>query len=448
MVDRVAWTPVQRMAADSCPGVLRPHLAADGVLARLRVPGGVLPVSALQGLGTIAAELGDGHLGLTSRGNLQIRGIAPDKIGALEALLGGLGLLPHPTHERVRNIIASPLSGRGPQSVEDIDPLVTELDTALCARPDLVALPGRFLIGLDDGTGDIAGEKPDVLAVAVRPGRFEVRTFGSANAVEVGRARLVEAVLTAATAFLAERARQDSRAWRVNELPGAAEAMIAALVEGGFALSLGFPMSAAVGAAGIPVPGLIEQGDGRLAVCAVVPLGILNSEQMDALIACGELAADPDLVESAELDGLEFGDAVREGSLGLADSPLRVTPWRRVVVRDLELPAALAAQELLAAVGLVLEPDDAWVRITACAGKPGCAKSRTDVQADARAFAAISPPQGTLVHWAGCERACGTPHGAMALLAEEGGYRVAGELDGELDGADRAAATSAGIVVK
>ncbi len=433
MVDRVAWTPVQRVAADSCPGVLRPHLAADGVLARLRVPGGVLSSAALQGLRSVAADLGDGGLGLTSRGNLQIRGIAPDRIEVLEERLGGLGLLPHPTHERVRNIIASPLSGRGPHSVEDVDPLVTELDTALCARPDLVALPGRFLIGLDDGTGDMAGEEPDVLAVAVRPGRFEVRTFGAANAVEVGRARLVEAVLAAATAFLAERTRQESRAWRVNELPGAAEAMITALAEAGFVVSPG----RSSGAAEIPVPGLIEQGDGRLAVCAVVPLGILNSEQMDALIACGELAADPELVESAELDGLE-------DVLESADSPLRVTPWRRVVVRDLELPAALAAQELLAAVGLVVEPDDAWVRITACAGKPGCAKSRTDVQADARAFAAISAPRGALLHWAGCERGCGTPHGAVALLAEEDGYRVAGELDA----ADRDAAASSGIVVK
>ena len=136
MVDRVAWTPVQRVAADSCPGVLRPHLAADGVLARLRVPGGVLSSAALQGLRSVAADLGDGGLGLTSRGNLQIRGIAPDRIEVLEERLGGLGLLPHPTHERVRNIIASPLSGRGPHSVEDVDPLVTELDTALCARPD------------------------------------------------------------------------------------------------------------------------------------------------------------------------------------------------------------------------------------------------------------------------------------------------------------------------
>jgi precorrin-3B synthase len=438
VVDRVAWTPVQRVAADSCPGVLRPHLAADGALVRLRVPGGAVAISALKGLRAAAAELGDGRLGLTSRGNLQVRGIAPDKVGGLEALLGGLGLLPHPTHDRVRNIIASPLSGRGPQSVEDVDPLVTALDAALCARPDLIALPGRFLVGLDDGTGDIAGEEPDVLALAVRPGRFEVRPFGAANGVRVGRARVVEAVLAAATAFLAERAKQDSRAWRVNELPGAAEAMVAALAGAGFAAS----PNSSLGEPGAPLPGLTEQGDGRFAVCAVVPLGILDGEQMDALAACAELAADPDLVDGGELDGLEFGDA--QEAAGLADSPLRVTVWRRVVVRDLELPAALAAQELLAAVGLVVGPEEAWVRITACAGRPGCAKSRADVQADARAFAARGAARGPLVHWAGCERGCGTPHGAVALLAEENGYRVAGELGV----ADRDAAASWGIVVK
>lgn len=407
--------PVQRATADSCPGVLRPHLAADGALARFRAPGGELPTAALRGLAEVSADLADGDLGLTSRGNMQVRGVPPEKVALLETRLEALGLLPHPTHERVRNILASPLSGLAFSSIDDVCGLVGELDTGLCGRVDLSELPGRFLFGLDDGTGDITGEEPDVLVVAVQPGRYEVRPSGASSGVVLGRAQVVEAALLAATAFLAERARQQSQAWRVNELAGGAEAMVDALVEAGFeSAQTGFlPVTAQ-----IPEPGLIEQREGRFSVCAVVPLGILNGEQLEALAACCELASDDELTGLELLEGVEGSEA----------TPLRITPWRRVIIRDLELPAALAAQELLASVGLVVEPGSAWARVSACAGQPGCAKSLTDVQADARAFAEISLAEGPLVHWAGCGRGCGTPHGGVALLAESDGYRVVGEL--------------------
>ena len=101
----------------------------------------------------------------------------------------------------------------------------------------------------------------------------------------------------------------------------------------------------------------------------------------------------------------------------------RVTPSRRVVVRDLELPAALAARELLSAVGLVTEPGTAWDRLTACAGRPGCAKSLADVHADARALVPTLAPVGERLHLAGCDRACGAEPGAVLMVATGTGYR-------------------------
>ena len=99
----------------------------------------------------------------------------------------------------------------------------------------------------------------------------------------------------------------------------------------------------------------------------------------------------------------------------------------------------MAARELLSSVGLVVDPGSAWSRVTACAGRPGCAKSLTDVHSDARAFAAAADPVGPVVHWAGCERGCGTPSGprVVRLLATGKGYQLSG---GELGPRDRAAA--------
>ncbi len=75
-------------------------------------------------------------------------------------------MLPSPTHERVRNIVASPLSGRLGGSA-DVRDSVRLLDAAICAEPALADLPGRFWFSIDDGRGDVSGLCADVGAHAL-----------------------------------------------------------------------------------------------------------------------------------------------------------------------------------------------------------------------------------------------------------------------------------------
>ncbi len=146
----------------------------------------MLSTSQLAALAGASAEHSDGSLELTSRGNVQLRGIAAGAEVALAAALEAAGLLPSPDHERVRNIIASVLSGRSGGLV-DVRPLVAALDRGLCADPLLAELPGRFLFTLDDGRGDVSPLGADItLAATATPAVNAVAGGGPAGEVVAG----------------------------------------------------------------------------------------------------------------------------------------------------------------------------------------------------------------------------------------------------------------------
>ncbi|MBM7090520.1 cobalamin biosynthesis protein CobG, partial [Streptomyces sp. S12] len=178
-------TAVSRDGGDACPGALRLHAADDGALARVRIPGGVLTVRQATSLGDAARRLGDGELHLTSRGNVQLRGLRPACGAELAGLLEPAGLLPSPAHERVRNVVASPLSGLDGHGVRDVRPWLTALDAALCASTAAVTLSGRFLFALDDGRGDVAALGADVTVRATAGGAALLTLGGAREALRV-----------------------------------------------------------------------------------------------------------------------------------------------------------------------------------------------------------------------------------------------------------------------
>lgn len=399
-------TPV-RDRGDACPGALRLHSADDGALARVRVPAGI--VSAVQAylLADAADRLGDGALDITSRGNLQLRGLEAGCGGQLAELLEAAGLLPSPRHERVRNIVASPLSGLDGRGFADVRPLVGELDALICASDLTPALSGRFLFALDDGRGDMAQLAADVVLLA-EPGGTRVRVVAGDAAVTVPFPDGARTVLLAAEAFLAAVSGSGIRAWRVRELPPrnalpTAELVTRAARAGIVAEPLprdvatgtatGRDPGAAAGGGALLLPGPVP-GPGSGALHVLAPLGRLTAAQWRLLA----------------------GVADRHGS-----GELRVTPWRGVV-----LPGAGPEQlPALTGAGLVTDPGSPWTGVGACAGRPGCAKSLTDVRADARALLAAGAG-GLPVYWSGCDRRCGHPRGTWVdvVATAEGHYDV------------------------
>ncbi|WP_017613726.1 hypothetical protein [Nocardiopsis salina] len=211
--------PGPRDRRDRCPGALRPWAADDGLLVRLRLIGGHLPVDALQTLLGAAERYGDGRVHVTVRANLQLRGfpgtdarLDPEAVDALEAT----GLLPSRTHELVRNVMVSPGTGLSGGRA-DLRPVAAELDQLLLAAPHRAGLPGRFLFVLDDGRGDLLERTCDLGLVALDEHRAQLRV-GQGRGPVVGLDEAAEALVALADRFLERRGQGPSAAWHVTEL--------------------------------------------------------------------------------------------------------------------------------------------------------------------------------------------------------------------------------------
>lgn len=371
--------PDERTRQDRCPGVLALHEAADGWLARVRVPGGRLEPAALRVLADVSEELGNALVDLTARANLQLRGLAPDAAAALVPRLAAAGLVPSAAHDRVRNVLASPLAGRPPEALDEVDHVVALLDAQVVDSHRLRDLPGRFCFLVDDGSGAGREIGPDVIVAARGGGRFGVLLDGRRIEFEGDAASAVAVAVGAAEAFVALR----GDAWRLSETPGGAAKVAAAL-----ALSLA-PVTRAARTRAYG-PGVVTQRDGRMALTALAPLGQLSPTLLRALAAIGD--------------------------------EVRLSTRRTVTLVDVPPAEAEARCAALVAAGLVLDAASGWVGLTACAGTAGCRRALADVRSAAARRAAVRVASDRVEHWAACERRCGeVPGSPVAVTVQAGG---------------------------
>ncbi len=342
----------ERRAGDACPGVSRPFVAVDGSIVRLRPAGQPVCIESLSALMDVVAGQPDPAIQLTSRGALQLRGLPDPLTPRIRDAIRATGLVPSATHELVRNIVASPLSGLNGAGHCDLRPVTRALDAALRTDPDLSRLGGRFLLILDDGRGDVVGESFDLGVFATGPGRCVVLAGGIDRGWEVPLAAAVPRLVALARQFV-QAASGDESVWHVSEL----------------AVPLGPEPTAELDLPRQPERPLGAVGDHAV---VAVPLGLLRPDHVAALA-------------------------------GVTDRVL-VTPWRSLVIEN----AAAALSELEAA-GLVTHAGSPWTRLHACTGLPGCARSALDTRALARDLAPVLPGGHLPVHVSGCERRCGTP---------------------------------------
>ena len=273
---------------DACPGALQVHQAADGALARLRLPGGMITAGQLEALAHAATEYGNGTLELTVRGNVQLRGVRDT--AAVADAAAGAGLLPstRPRAGAQHHRLAAVGPGRRTRRRAALG--APSWTAAIQSDPELARLPGRFMFGLDDGTGDISGLRADVGA-HVLGDRAALLLAGRDTGVRLALDEVVPALLAVARRFVEVR----GKAWRVSELDDPS------------VLVSDFEATAPGGTTHPPVlrppVGWILQDDGQVTLGAAVPLGVLEARQAQFVAAI--------------------------------DAPVVITPWRSLLVCDL-----------------------------------------------------------------------------------------------------------------
>ena len=255
-----------------------------------------------------------------------------------------------------------------------------DLDRAIQTAPGLARLPGRFWFSIDDGTADVSGLAADVGVHAIDRETVALLVAGRDTGIRLTPAGAVPALITIASRFAETR----GNAWRISELDDHGSLLT------GFTPS--DPTRIIFAAVSRPPVGWIEQDDGRVALGAAVPLGVLSVRQAQFVAAI--------------------------------DAPVVITPWRSLLVCDLAEGVADTSLRVLAPLGLVFDETSRWLEVSACVGSPGCERSRADVRAEAARVAESSATAATRVHFVGCERACGSPPAGEVLVATPDGYRA------------------------
>ncbi len=163
-----------------CPGAWRPMATGDGLLVRVRPPLGQLSREQVVALCDGAETFGSGLIELTSRANLQLRGVSDASWPQLMAFLVEHQLVSDdPEVERQPQLMLAPAWKKG-----DDTPTIARL---LQARgSELASMPGKVGIAIDAGKAPVLSDSAaDFRIERSREGGLLVRADGYAQGTTV-----------------------------------------------------------------------------------------------------------------------------------------------------------------------------------------------------------------------------------------------------------------------
>ena len=341
-----------------CPGALRPMQSGDGLVLRIRARNGRLLPDQTRAIADLSARLGNGLIDLTNRANLQLRGL--DQHGHERALatLAALDLLdPTPEAEARRNIILSPFAPLEGAAWK----LATALAAAITAK-DAPQVPAKFGFAIDTHLPVLQLCPADIRLTPANMGWLIQPDGGNWALPAQNAAEALAQTITLTRWFLEKRGANHRMRQHLLSDPTPPSGAIRA----DHSLFSKYPCDRATS------DNLVQMAPGR------TPQGWLL--------------------------GFAFGQITAE-QLARIDAPIRLTPWRMLLIESsaqVRIPGAIEA------------PGDPLLRSAACTGAPGCPQALAETRDIARELAPLAPS----LHVSGCAKGCArrTP-AAVTLVA-------------------------------
>lgn len=393
-----------------CPGLYRLSQAADGWICRIKIDFGRLTLQQLHILADVAWKYGNGCIELTTRGNIQLRGIVKNDQNRLIDMITSCGLGPLvKAGDDIRNVMVNPTANFDQHGSAFVMRFAEALSRKLQTSPSYHVLPPKFSFYIDGGEScAILDHVSDIWLSITNDGRSFA--FGIASCPPtndnahpplgmVARERGMD-VIIALLDCLFSAAEQNSSIQRMKNLTSfwKINRILSYLQEK------------------IPDISPARSFRRRKQACRH-DLGIHKTCFSERYY----LGIKPPLGRFTPYLLYSFIEAAKRT---LSSDQLRVTPWQSIIFPDCAYDEAKELATLCREMSLAVNTKSPYADIVCCTGLPGCHSACSDVQADARKLAnALEGNSNLSLNFVACSKSCtSTQEKPVTLLAVKPGF--------------------------
>ncbi len=386
----------------------------NSYMCRLRIPNGVLKYWQFAGVADLAEKFGMPHAHVTTRANLQFRGIlAKDTVNVVEGL-SDIGLTARGSGaDNIRNVTGDATAGIAPGELLDTRPHARQWHFHILNDRALYGLPRKFNVSFDGGgpiptledTNDIGFQAVQVLDGAsfagepIAPGIYYRLILGGISghrdlARDTGVILRPSEATAVADAIVRVFIREGDRTNR-------AKARLKYVLDRqGFETFLEHVETELKRKLWRVDPGLVAP---RATQDRHAHIGFHRQKQ-DGLYYCGVVLP----VGKMPVDQMR---AIADLARTHGDGDIRLTVWQNFLISGIREGEIETVKAKLQAIGVGTEATAIRAGLVACTGMRGCRFASADTKGDAEAIADYLEPRLVMdtpvnIHVTGCHNSC------------------------------------------